>query len=81
MGIHEWLLQRGYKYEVNEELHSWLKVYKDESKKAADEHCDRLYLSKPIAYRAIAPTGSIGILAGTTTVLNHYLPWLTSGVI
>lgn len=67
MGIHEWLMQRGYKYEVSEELHDWLKVYKDESKKAADEHCDRLYLSHPVAYRAIAPTGSIGILAGTTT--------------
>jgi len=26
-----------------------------------------LYISKPVAYRAIAPTGTIGILAGTTT--------------
>ena len=42
-------------------------VYRDESKKSADEHCERLYLSKPVAYRAIAPTGTIGILAGTTT--------------
>lgn len=67
MGIHEWLLKRGYKYEVTEELHKWLKVYRDESERAANEHCDRLYLSKPVAYRAIAPTGSIGILAATTT--------------
>ena len=67
MGIHEWLLQRNYKYEVSPELHEWLKVYQDESKRAADEHCDRLFLSRPVAYRAIAPTGSIGILAGTTT--------------
>lgn len=67
MGIHEWLLKRGYKYEVNEELRKWLEVYKEESTKAADEHCDRLYLSHPVAYRAIAPTGSIGILACTTT--------------
>ena len=67
MGIHEWLLKRGVKYEVTPELHRWLRVYKHESKKSADEHCDRLYLSKPIAYRAIAPTGTIGILAGTTT--------------
>jgi ribonucleoside-diphosphate reductase alpha chain len=42
-------------------------VYKDESERAANEHCERLYISKPVAYRAIAPTGSIGILAGTTT--------------
>jgi len=67
MGIHAWLLQRGYDYEVTPELHEWLKVYKDESEKSANEHCERLYISKPVAYRAIAPTGSIGILAGTTT--------------
>lgn len=67
MGIHEWLLKRGYGYEVVPELHKWLEIYRDESKRSADEHCDRLYISKPAAYRAIAPTGSIGILAGTTT--------------
>jgi ribonucleoside-diphosphate reductase alpha chain len=67
MGIHEWLLQRGMNYEVTPELHKWLAVYRDESKRAADEHCDRLFISRPIAYRAIAPTGSIGILAATTT--------------
>ena len=57
------LLQRGQQYEVTPELHEWLKVYRDESKRAADEHCDRFYISRPIAYRAIAPTGTIGILA------------------
>ena len=67
MGIHEWLLQRKYNYEVTPELHKWLEVYRDESKRSADEHCDRFYISRPVAYRAIAPTGSIGILAGTTT--------------
>jgi ribonucleoside-diphosphate reductase alpha chain len=67
MGIHEWLLQRGQKYEVTDELHTWLKEYRDTSEKAANEHCDRFYISRPVAYRAIAPTGSIGILAGTTT--------------
>lgn len=67
MGIHAWLLQRGQGYVATPELHSWLKVYKDESERAANEHCERLFISKPVAYRAIAPTGSIGILAGTTT--------------
>lgn len=67
MGIHEWLVKRGYKYEVTDELHKWLAAYRDESERAADEHCDRFFLSKPIAYRAIAPTGTIGILASTTT--------------
>ena len=63
MGIHEWLLQKNQRYEVTPELHEWLKVYKDESERSANEHCERLYISKPVAYRAIAPTGSIGILA------------------
>lgn len=67
MGIHEWLLKKGYKYEVVPELKEWLSVYRDNSKEAANNHCDRFYISRPVAYRAIAPTGSIGILAGTTT--------------
>jgi hypothetical protein len=67
MGIHEWLLQRGQRYEVTNELKQWLEVYRTESEKSANEHCDRYYISRPVAYRAIAPTGTIGILAGTTT--------------
>lgn len=67
MGIHEWLLKRNYKYEVSPELHKWLEVYESESERAANEHCDRFFISRPKAYRAIAPTGTIGILAGTTT--------------
>lgn len=67
MGMHEWLIKRGSKYEVTDELHQWLGVYKgvsdDTSKKTADE----MDLSRPVANRAIAPTGSIGILAGTST--------------
>lgn len=67
MGIHEWLLQRGYKYEVTKELKKWLTQYKNISKSAADSLCLELGISCPVAYRAIAPTGTIGILAGTTT--------------
>lgn len=67
MGIHEWLLKRGMRYEVTPELHEWLAVYRNESERSSNAHCDRLYLSRPVAYRAIAPTGSIGILASTTT--------------
>lgn len=67
MGIHEWLLKRGYNYEVVPELHKWLQVYELQSEESADQHCDNLFISRPVAYRAIAPTGTIGILAGTTT--------------
>jgi ribonucleoside-diphosphate reductase alpha chain len=67
MGIHEWLLKRNYKYEMVPELRQWMEVYREESERAANSLCDRLSISRPVAYRAIAPTGSIGILAGTTT--------------
>lgn len=67
MGIHEWLLQRGYEYGMNAELRQWMEVYREESERAANSLCDRLSISRPVAYRAIAPTGTIGILAGTTT--------------
>jgi ribonucleoside-diphosphate reductase alpha chain len=67
MGVHEWLIQRGYKYEVTPELHNWLSVYKGESDKVSKQFADRLSITRPVANRAIAPTGSIGILAGTST--------------
>jgi ribonucleoside-diphosphate reductase alpha chain len=67
MGIHEWLLKRGYGYGINPELRQWLEVYREESERSANALCDRLSISRPVAYRAIAPTGTIGIPAGTTT--------------
>jgi len=67
MGVHEWLLKRDSRYEMNDTLRTWLQVYAAWSEDAANEHCDRLYLSRPKGYRAIAPTGTIGGLAGTTT--------------
>lgn len=67
MGMHEWLIKRGYRYEVTPELHAWLSVYKGVSEKHSKETADRFSVSRPVANRAIAPTGSIGILAGTST--------------
>lgn len=67
MGIHEWLLKRNHKYEVVPELHEWLYVYKNKSNHVSRKFSDKLSISRPVANRAIAPTGSIGILAGTTT--------------
>lgn len=67
MGIHEWLLQRGYPYEVTDELKEWLNVYETISTKSATEHAQRFYLATPKRFRAIAPAGTIGILASTTT--------------
>lgn len=67
MGLHEWLIQRGSKYETTEEMHRWLKIYKSESDKVSDEFSDFLGVSRPVAKRAVAPTGTIGIIAGTST--------------
>lgn len=66
MGIHDWLIQRDYKYEENEELASWLREYA-KSTEISHIFADRLSISRPVKTRAIAPTGSIGILAETTT--------------
>jgi ribonucleoside-diphosphate reductase alpha chain len=67
MGLHEWLIQRGHRYETTPELHRWFKVYEAESDKVARSFSKKLNISEPIAVRAVAPTGTIGILGGTST--------------
>jgi|TARA_R100000479_G_scaffold170392_1_gene112996 ribonucleoside-diphosphate reductase alpha chain len=67
MGMHEWLIKKGSKYEVTDELHKWLAVYQGISDDTSRTMADSLSVSRPVANRAIAPTGSIGILAGTST--------------
>ena len=67
MGLHEWLIQRGHKYETTPELHRWFKVYEAESDKVARSFSNKLNISIPVAVRAVAPTGTIGILGGTST--------------
>ena len=66
-GIHEWLMQRGYNYEVTPELHKWLSIYEQESDGTAFITARLLGVSVPKGVRAIAPTGTIGIVAETTT--------------
>jgi ribonucleoside-diphosphate reductase alpha chain len=67
MGVHEWLIQRGHSYEVVPELHQWLATYRDVSDATSRDFADQLGISRPVANRAVAPTGTLGILAGTTT--------------
>jgi len=67
MGMHEWLLKRGHKYEVTDELKQWLKVYRNESDHTSKDFCNELFRVIPKGVRAIAPTGTISILAGTTS--------------
>lgn len=67
MGVHEWLIKRGYRYDVVDELRDWLNVYRGVSDATSVRIADYLNISRPVANRAIAPTGTIGMLAGTTT--------------
>ncbi len=66
MGVHEWLLKRGYRYEPTAELGDWLEEYA-KSTDIAHSYADKHGLSRPAKTRAIAPTGTIGIIAETTT--------------
>ena len=67
MGLHELLIQRNNRYEATSELHRWFKVYEAESDKTSRDFSKTLSVSQPVAVRAVAPTGTIGILAGTST--------------
>lgn len=69
MGIHEWLIKRGYKYGPNDELASYLEIYAN-STNIAVRKADQWGLSRPVKTRAIAPTGTIGIVAATTSGLE-----------
>lgn len=66
-GIHEWLMQRGEKYVVTPEMHKWLNVYEQSSNASAYITAKELNVAVPKAVRAIAPTGTIGIIAESTT--------------
>lgn len=67
MGVHEWLLNRGHKYEMNPELEEWLGIYERQSTQGADDLTTILGLSNCVRYRSVAPAGTISILAGTTS--------------
>lgn len=66
MGLHEWLLTHGKKYGPDSELEEYLKVYAT-NLKYAKLYAKQWDLTTPIAGRAIAPTGTIGIVAETST--------------
>lgn len=67
VGVHEWLIQRGYKYEVTDELHRWLSIYRDVSDHASRTFANSLGVSVPVANRAIAPTGTLSIISSTSS--------------
>ncbi len=66
MGLHEWLLKRGKKYGPDPELEEFLKIYA-QSGEIAEKLAKEWGLTSPIKTRAVAPTGTIGIIGETTT--------------
>jgi ribonucleoside-diphosphate reductase alpha chain len=66
MGIHEWLLKNGKKYGPDADLDKLLEIYAT-STEIAKSYADKWDLSAPVKTRAIAPTGTISICAGTTS--------------
>lgn len=65
MGIAEWLLMHGKKYGPDAELTKYLEVYA-KSTEFAHKYADKWELSRPVKTRAIAPTGTISIMAEST---------------
>lgn len=66
MGIHEWLLTNTKQYGPDDELAKYLEIYAT-STEVAKELATKWDISAPVKTRAIAPTGTIGIVAETTT--------------
>lgn len=67
MGVHEWLLQRGYSYGMVPELGVWMDIYAGYVPAIARNVSNNLGAPVPERTRAIAPTGTISLLAGTTS--------------
>ncbi len=69
MGVHEWCLKNGEKYAPNDRLQKYLQEWKNVSDETA-KYCGNNGIGSgvtPVAVRALAPTGTIGILGETTT--------------
>ena len=66
MGVHEWLIRHGKQYGPDDDLKKYMEIY-EESTKYAHFYEDKWGLSRSVKTRAIAPCGTIGIVAETTT--------------
>lgn len=67
MGIGEWFIQQGVPYGDMHSIQPLLIVWKQNADIAATEYSNMLSVNRPIATRAIAPTGTISIAGGHTT--------------
>lgn len=70
MGLHEFMLIEGHRYEWFEELGRWLNVWQGAAADEARRYARKCGGPTPITTRAIAPTGTISIIAETTSGLE-----------
>lgn len=70
MGVYEWLVKRGYRYEENPELAEWLETWEEISDFVAAFTALRLGVTCPVKKRALAPTGTLGMIAGKGTTTS-----------
>lgn len=78
MGMAEWFIQKQQPYgcivlnswnlpSPNNDIYNWLRTWQQTADNAAIHWSNRLSVAKPVATRAIAPTGTISIVGGMTT--------------
>ena len=70
MGVYEWLALRGKPYAPDEELGMWLDAYKHGSDVAARHYAETLGVSEPVGKRAMAPNGTIAMIAETSSSIE-----------
>ena len=66
MGLHEWLLKHGKQYGPDDELGEYLKIYAQSTVKVKP-YAKKWDLSMPVKTRAVAPVGTISIIAETSS--------------
>jgi ribonucleoside-diphosphate reductase alpha chain len=67
MGLHEWCIKNDTGYTPSPKLGRWLAIWEAVSDDEATKFSAKMNDVRPVAVRAIAPTGTIGIIGETTT--------------
>ena len=72
LGLHEWLLMQNKKYDIDEDLAKYMKIYA-KATEIAHKWCNKFNINKSIKTRAIAPSGTISLIAETSSGIEPIL--------